>query len=129
MLDQNPRAQKPEPFELVWLRPAGRPVPRETAFELINRYSPQSPFAAQGYEAGQVFETAEDLHTYFLEVVPPLMMTSGSFACGEMTTDRLVDSYHLIEGRAFCVTIEWSGRRSLSEAWSALIAFLEETRP
>lgn len=128
MSDQNAGAQKLDPLQLEWLRPVGRPVPRETAFELINRYSARSPFAAQGYQAGQVFETSEDLYMYFLEVLPPLMMTSGSFACGEMTTDRLVDSYHLIAGRAFCVTIEWSGRRSLSVAWSALIAFLEETR-
>ena len=128
MSDQNARSQTPEPFELEWLRPAGRPVPRETAVELINRYSAQSPFAAQGYEAGQVFETTEDLYTHFLEAVPPLMMTSGSFACGEMTPDRLVDSYHLINGRAFCVTIEWAGRKSLAQAWSALITFLEETR-
>ncbi|WP_393929937.1 hypothetical protein [Yoonia sp. R2-816] len=98
------------------------------AFALIDRDSTTSPYAAHGFRAGQAFETTEDLYTYFREVAPPLIKTAGSFACGVITMDRLIDSYHLIQERAFCVTIEWDGKQSLAAASPALITFLEKPR-
>lgn len=116
------------PLELSWIAPIRTQVSWEGSFELIKRYSRDSPCGSLGYQAGQAFQTTPEVFDHFLEAVPPLCMASGSFACGEMTTERLVDSYHKAEGRTFCVTVEWQGRDTLHQAWAAIMKSLVEAR-
>lgn len=120
--------QRIQSMSLEWLEPAGQPVSHDTHFALINRYNRESAYRHLGLKAGQAFETTSQEYDYFLEVLPPMAMTSGSFACGEMTTASLVDSYHRLEDRFFCVTIEWHGRHSLYPAWAGLLDTIMEPK-
>lgn len=88
---------------------------REQCFALINRMSPQvqtykgppvgNPQYILGYEAGQFFEINREEYDYFLNVLPPLEMTSAGFAMSEFSTGNHTEAYLAIDERLFCMTI------------------------
>lgn len=88
---------------------------RDECFALINRYSPtmqtyegswlDNPHHALGFRAGQVFEISQEEYWYFLEVLPPLAMTSAGFAMSEFTMGNLTNAFFHIGGQFFCMTI------------------------
>ena len=94
---------------------------RSATFELLGRYSPGNAYARLGHRAGQWFEVSEDIYRHFLEVLPPLYMTSGGFVMGECTRDNLYDCFFEIRGRFYCATLAWSGPRSFAALWTALL--------
>lgn len=93
-----------------------------TTFELINRYSAQSPLHGIGFRDGQWFEVSEEIYWHFLEALPPLHMTSGGFVMSECTTDDLHECFFEIKGRYYCAVLAWSGPRSFAALWTALLA-------
>lgn len=116
--------QTPLPrLELDWLLPPDEAASRDTAAALMNRRSADSAFNGLGYRAGQAMRVSRETYWFFLEVVPPLVMTGPSFAVGERATEDLVDTFHEIGESYYCVTARWCGPASLSQAWSALLHF------
>ncbi len=88
---------------------------RDECFALINRYSPQmqtyeggmvdNPHHALGLKAGQFFEINPEEYWYFLEVLPPLAMTSAGFAMSEFTIGNLTNAFLIIGKHFYCMTI------------------------
>lgn len=86
-----------------------------SVFALINRYSPQmqtyeggmvdNPHHALGLKPGQFFEVSGEEYWYFLEVLPPLAMTSAGFAMSEFTMGNLTNAFLTIGQQFYCVTI------------------------
>ena len=94
----------------------------DTSFELINRYSAETPHHALGFCAGQWFETTRDVYWYFLECLPPLHMTGAGFVMSECTMGDLYESFWEIDGRYFSAVIAWKGPMSFTSLRTALVA-------
>lgn len=95
---------------------------RTTCFALLNR-------PASERKPGDWWEITEDDYWYFLEVLPPLAMTGGSFSMSEFTDGDMTHSFHKITGfsdprryaRYFAVLIR-SSEFNQSAAFKALAA-------
>lgn len=92
-----------------------------TSFDLINRYSPENQHYETGFQAGQWFETRSDVYWHFLECLPPLHQTGGGFVVSECTMMDLYECFFEIDERYFCVVIRWTGPKSFSDLWAALL--------
>lgn len=88
---------------------------REECFTLINRNTEkiqtyegpwiENPHHGLGYEAGQFFEITREEYDYFLNVLPPMAMTSAGYVMSEYTTGNHTEAFLEIGKRFYCMTI------------------------
>lgn len=87
----------------------------DQTFALINRgYGPDQR------RAGQYFETTEEIHTYFMNVLPPLDLSLNAYSMSEFSTGTLTDAFVCHRGRFFCLCIS---RRTGSDFTEAIRDF------
>lgn len=92
----------------------------DTAFRLINRYDPASPFHELGLEAWQWFELDYDVYQHMLGALPPLDLGRGCFAMLEFTIYNITEGFFHIGDRYYCCTLEWQGNGTVAEVREAL---------
>jgi len=73
----------------------------DTSFEIVNR-----GYEEGQYEAGQWFETTEDVYQHFLGALPPLYFDGSAFVMSEPSTCSLSEGFIQIDGRYFCLTMK-----------------------
>lgn len=89
-------------------------------FNLLNRYQAGNPYADKGFRAGQFWQIGEAEYWHFLNLLPPMAYSAGSFAMSEFSRENLTESYHLIGDCYYCMTIEYLGPESVKQARAAI---------
>jgi len=116
-LDQSGRAGQPPNLNRI----ADGVQGYDATFVLINRYQSSSPHAATGFDAGQWFETTEELYWYFLECLPPLYQNTVGFVMMECTMGDLYEAFFEIDERFYCAVVTWPGPASFEATTAALV--------